>query len=62
MQIRSLTLKLTLAFLLVGLTGAILIAVFVGRRTQDEFVRFIVDQRRTDVVGVLQQYYQERGT
>ena len=62
MQIRSLTLKLTLAFLLVGLTGAILIAVFVSRRTQDEFVRFIVDQRRAAIVDTLQQYYQENGT
>jgi signal transduction histidine kinase len=62
MQIRSLTLKLTLAFLLVGLTGAILIAVFVSQRTQDEFVRFIVDQRRAAIVDTLQQYYQENGT
>ena len=40
---RSLTLKLTLAFLFVSLIGAVLAAYFVQRRTQTEFDRFLFD-------------------
>lgn len=41
---RSLWLKLTLGFLLVGLTGAGLVAFFAGQFTQREFDRFVVSQ------------------
>ena len=56
---RSLTLKLTLAFLFVGLTGALLVAVFVGVRTQREFDQFISDRYRQDLVERLADYYQQ---
>src|SRR4051794_11913100 len=56
---RSLTFKLTLAFLLVGLLGAILVAVLVEQRTRAEFERFRLsqDQDRTALVRDLSQYY-----
>lgn len=54
---RSLALKLTLAFLFVGLIGAVLVAVFVGIRTQREFDQFINDRYRQDMVQELVDYY-----
>jgi signal transduction histidine kinase len=59
---RSLTLKLTLAFLFVGLLGALLVAVFVGLRTQREFDQFISDRYQQDLVDQLAGYYQENGS
>ena len=59
---RSLTLKLTLAFLLVGLIGAVLVAVFVGVRTQREFDQFIADRYQQDLVDQLADYYQQAGS
>jgi two-component system, OmpR family, sensor histidine kinase BaeS len=54
---RSLTAKLTLAFLLVGLTGAILVAVLVGQRTRSEFDRFLSERDQTTLVQALGNYY-----
>ncbi len=59
---RSLTLKLTLAILFVGLLGALLVAVFVGLRTQREFDQFISDRYRQDLIDQLAGYYQENGS
>lgn len=59
---RSLVLKLTLAFLFVGLIGALLLAVFVGLRTQREFDQFISIRYQQDLVDQLVSYYQEHGS
>lgn len=59
---RSLAAKLTLAFLLVGLTGAFLVALIVRYRTQDEFGRLVFDQNERILVEVLTRYYQQRGS
>jgi len=59
---RSLTLKLTLAFLLVGLIGAVLVAVLVRQRTQNEFGQFILDQNQQVLVTNLTEYYDVHGT
>ena len=59
---RSLALKLTLAFLLVGLTGAVLVAVFVRYRTQREFDRLVLDQNQQALVTNLTRYYQATGS
>jgi signal transduction histidine kinase len=59
---RSLALKLTLAFLFVGLIGAVLVAVLVGLRTQREFDQFISDRYQQDLVNQLADYYQQRGS
>lgn len=61
-MIRSLASKLTLAFLLVGLTGAVLVAAFVRQRTQHEFDQFILNQNQQALVINLKTYYQENGS
>lgn len=55
---RSLAAKLTLAFLFVGLLGAVLVATIVGWRTRQDFDRFVSDQDRYAATSLLSQYYQ----
>jgi signal transduction histidine kinase len=59
---RSLAARLTLAFLFVGLLGAVLVAAIVGWRTRQDFDRFVSDQDRYSAVAVLGQYYQANGS
>ncbi len=59
--LRSLTLKLTLAFLGVGLIGALLVALFVAQMTQRAFNQFVADRGRATLVAELAQYYQAHG-
>lgn len=59
---RSLMLKLTIAFLLVSLTGTALVAVFVGQTTTAEFDRYVLEQMRSDFVAQASQYYQTNGS
>jgi two-component system sensor histidine kinase BaeS len=59
---RSLVLKLTIAFMLVGLTGAGLVAVFVRQRTQHEFNQLIYDQNQQPLVAELTGYYATHGS
>jgi two-component system sensor histidine kinase BaeS len=59
---RSLTLKLTLAFLLVGLTGALLVAVIVQQRTRTAFGQYVLNQEQQSLVELLGQYYQTHGS
>ncbi len=58
---RSLTLKLTLAFLLVGLTGAALVALIIRDRTRTAFNTFLLDREQQRVVNSLVEYYQANG-
>ena len=58
---RSLTLKLILAFLAVGLIGAVLVAFFVGQRTGSEFDEFLVAQQRERLITELGDLYAETG-
>ena len=59
---RSLALKLTLAFLIVGVVGVALVALFVGQRTQQEFDRFVLDRYQQDIYDDLTGYYQTNGS
>lgn len=61
MAVRSLAFKLTLAFLLVGLIGAVLMGFFLTRNTQRRFDQFIVDRDRYSFVHLLAQHYQANG-
>src|SRR4030067_1681556 len=61
-MIRSLTWKLTLAFLLVGLTGAGLVAVFVRYTTQSAFNRFVLDQNQQMLVDNMTKFYANSGS
>lgn len=53
----SLASKLTLAFLLVGITGTLLVALAVTRSTQREFDRFLQNRYETDLVEELGRFY-----
>jgi two-component system sensor histidine kinase BaeS len=59
---RSLAVKLTLAFLLVGLTGAVLVAMILRYRTQREFDRLVLDQNQQALITNLTRYYQLNGS
>jgi two-component system sensor histidine kinase BaeS len=59
---RSLTVKLTLAFLLVGTIGAILVAVLVSLRTRSEFDRFLSERDQGVLVEALSGYYASHGS
>lgn len=59
---RSLAFKLTLAFLLVGLIGAVLMAFFLTQNTRRRFDQFIEDRDRYSFVHMLAQHYQANGS
>lgn len=59
---RSLTFKLTIAFLLVGLTGAVLVALITWRRTLSAFNQFMLSQEQQTLVDNLLQYFQANGS
>ena len=54
---RSLTLKLALAFLIVSLTATVLVAVFAVWSTARQFNRFVDDQSREALVTRLSEYH-----
>jgi signal transduction histidine kinase len=56
---RSLTLKLTLAFLFVSVVGVLLVALFVRQRTQQEFDRFVLNRYQVDLLEDLATYYEQ---
>lgn len=59
---RSINLKITLAFVFVSLLGAALAAVFVYQRTQSAFGRFLFEQDKSAIVAALAEYYQANGS
>lgn len=58
---RSLTVKLSLAFLLVGVIGALLVALLIGQRTRSEFSRFLSERDATTLVDPLGTFYTTNG-
>ena len=58
---RSLSLKLILAFLAVSLTGTILVAFLAVLTTRIRFNQFVFNQNRDSVVNVLADYYRING-
>jgi two-component system sensor histidine kinase BaeS len=59
---RTLAVKLTLAFLLVGLTGSILVAVIIQQRTRTAFDNFILSREQQNLAESLIYYYQMNGS
>ncbi len=59
---RSLTVKLSLAFFLVGIAGAVLVAFLVGLRTRSEFDRFLSEHDQAILLQALQDYYAAHGS
>jgi signal transduction histidine kinase len=59
---RSLTLKLSLAFLLVALTGVSLVALVIRERTRTAFDTFLVNREQQTLVENLQGYFEATGS
>ncbi len=59
---RSISFKLTIAFLLVGLTGSILVAAISLLRTASAFDQFIVSREQQALVNNLSQHYATYGS
>ena len=59
---RSISLKLILAFLAVGLVSVTVIVIAGRWNTRAEFIRFISDRNQTDIVTELTDYYLAYGT
>ncbi len=55
---RSIIVKLTLAFLLIGLTGSVLVAVIIRHRTRNAFTEFILNRDQQALVNSLVNYYE----
>ncbi len=59
---RSLSFKLTLAFLIVSLAGVGLVAVLIWQFTSNAFNRFLLDRGQVDYVNAVTAYYQTYGS
>jgi signal transduction histidine kinase len=59
---RSLTLKLTLAFLFISIVGVALIAIVVRQQTQRQFDQFVLDRYQLDLLDDLSNYYSQNGS
>ena len=59
---RSLTFKLTVAFLLTSVLGIGLAAVIARGVTAREFSRFVMGQQRNDFVAKAEAYYRDHGS
>ena len=59
---RSLAMKLTLAFLLISLIGTALAAVFARQATRREFDRFLLEEARSDFIATASAYYETHGS
>lgn len=59
---RSISTKLILAFLSIGIVSVAIIFMTARWNTRNEFIRFLTDQNRTDIVTLLTNYYAENGT
>ena len=59
---RSISSKLILAFLSIGIVSVTIIFMTARWNTRAEFIRFLSDQSRTDIIDALTNYYEENGT
>lgn len=59
---RSITFKLVLGFLAIGLTSIVLMLVLARWNTNQEFSRFVSDRAQSDMVLALTNYYVENGS
>ncbi len=59
---RSITVKLILSFLVIGLISIVIIVLLARQSTRDEFNRFVAEGRGEDLVTDLTDYYQINGS
>ena len=62
MQMRSISSKLIIAFLSIGIVSVLIIAVTAVFSTRAEFIRFLNDQTQTDIVTRLSNYHRTYGS
>lgn len=58
----SLAVRLTLGFVLIGIIGAVLVAVITGRWTRAEFDRFVANSSQQSLIDTLSAYYSSQGS
>ena len=59
---RSISTKLILAFLSIGIVSVTIIFITARWNTRQEFIRFLSDQTRNGIIAVLTDYYEENGS
>jgi signal transduction histidine kinase len=59
---KSITLKLILAFFAIGLASIFITILLARQNTRDEFTRFVTNRRGEDLVAELTNYYQTNGS
>ncbi len=59
---RSITLKLVLAFIAISLLSTVLVVLFTRWRSREEFRSFLIDQNRPGVVVAFSNYYRQHGS
>jgi len=59
---KSITLKLILSFIAIGLVSIFIIILLARRNTRDEFTRFISEDRGEDLISELADYYDANGS
>jgi signal transduction histidine kinase len=62
MKMRSISTKLILAFLSIGILSVAIIFITARWNTRQEFIRFLNDQNQTDLITQLTTYYQLNGS
>ncbi len=61
-MLKSLTWKLTLAFMLVAFTTAALVALFIRLTSADRLMQFVIEQQRSSLEQALSDYYAANGS
>lgn len=59
---RSITVKLILSFLIIGLISIVILVLLARQNTRDEFNRFVAEGRGEDLITQLADYYQTNGS
>lgn len=59
---RSITTKLILAFLLVGISGSLMVSLIIWQRTRTAFDQFMLTREQQGLLSLLLLYYQRRGS
>jgi signal transduction histidine kinase len=59
---RSITLKLVLAFIAISVLSTLMVVVFTRWRSREEFRSFLIDQNRPGLVGAFSTYYRQHGS
>jgi len=59
---RSITTKLILAFLSIGIISVTIIFITARWNTRQEFIRFLTEQDRSNIIAQLTEYYENNGT